>query len=236
VTDPGRSFGRVAREYARSRPTYAVDAVRWTLPRVPCRVADVGAGTGKLTEVLVALGCDVVAVEPDDAMRAGVVGAEARAGTAEELPLPDASLDAVVAGQAFHWFDAPRFLDEAVRVLRPGGTVGLLWNVFDDRVPWVTRLVELAAHVDRLSAENERDEPPLADGRFGSVEQLLVPHVHRLTPDLLVDLEASRSRTIGLAAGERATLLRAVRALGEEQGAEFGLPYVTDAWRAVRQV
>src|SRR6185437_488336 len=135
AADPaGRAltFGAEAERYARARPTYAEEAVRFALPAVPCRVADVGAGTGKLTEVLLRLGCDVVAVEPDDAMRERIQGAETRAGSAEELPLPDGSFDAVVCGQAFHWFDRERFLPEAARVLRPGGTLGVLWNWLDD--------------------------------------------------------------------------------------------------------
>jgi SAM-dependent methyltransferase len=232
----GRWFGGVAAQYARSRPGYAVEAVRWALPGVPCRVVDVGAGTGKLTEALVGLGCDVVAVEPDEAMRAEIRDAEALAGTAEELPLADASVDAVVAGQAFHWFDGARFLVEAARVLRPNGTVGLLWNWLDDRVPWVGRLAELGQAVDRLSLVEREDAYRPFDGArvFGGVERVLVQHVQPMTPELLVDLVASRSRSIALPAAERAELLAQVRALGEAQGPEFALPYVTNAWRAVR--
>lgn len=231
----GQWFGAVAEQYDRARPSYAEEAVRWVLPEVPCRVADVGAGTGKLTEVLVRLGCDVVAVEPDDGMRAAIDGPRTVAGSAEALPLEDGSMDAVVAGQAFHWFDASRFLDEAHRVLRPGGTLGLLWNWLDDRVPWVAELAGLGQAADRLSLlEREESYVPFADDRFHGRERLLVPHVQRLTPHLLVELIASRSRSINLPPDEREQLLDRVRRLGEAQGDEFDLPYVTNAWRAVR--
>src|SRR5689334_20923777 len=113
--DPRRalSFGAAAAEYDAARPTYPAEAVRWTLPDDAHRVLDLGAGTGKLTRVVLDLGLEAVAVEPDDAMRA-LIPAESHAGTAEEIPLPDASVDAIVVGQAFHWFDPARALPEMV--------------------------------------------------------------------------------------------------------------------------
>jgi SAM-dependent methyltransferase len=228
----GRWFGAAAGAYARSRPSYAEEAIHWALPSVPCRVVDVGAGTGKLTTGLVELGCDVVAVEPDDAMRAEIRDVEALAGTAEAIPLRDASVDAVVAGQAFHWFDVPRFLDEAARVLGPGGRVGLLWNWFDDRVEWVAELASLGGAVDRVSTAEREAETPFDDSRFGDLEQRLFPHAQRLTPALLVDLIASRSRAIHLPPGEREELFARIRAIGDSRGAAFELPYVTNVWRA----
>jgi len=227
-----RSFGAEAHRYERARPTYAVEAVRFVLPDVPCRVADVGAGTGKLTEVLLGLGCDVVAVEPDDAMRARIRGARAVAGEAEALPLTDRSVDAVVAGQAFHWFEHELFLAEAARVLRPGGTVGLLWNSFDDAVPWVAELVDVIDAIDRFGGL-PIDEPPFEHASFEPPELVIHRHDQRFDAALLVDRVASTSHAITLPAAERAALLAQVRRLGEAQGAEFDLPYVTNAWRAV---
>src|SRR3954454_16124931 len=125
-----------------------------------------GAGTGRLTQRLLELGLDVIAIEPLDEMRA-LIPRPARSlpGTAEDIPLPDASVDAIVVGQAFHWFDSSRALPEMARVLRPGGTIGLLWNLDDDRVPWVSQLCDLTDTEARVSALT--DPPPPYDGQPG---------------------------------------------------------------------
>lgn len=231
MSERARSFGSAADAYARARPTYAEEAVRFVLPRVPCTVADVGAGTGKLTEVLLRLGCEVVAVEPDAEMRARIRGADARAGTAEELPLADASVDAVVAGSAYHWFDPRRFADEAARVLRPGGTVGLLWNDQDDRVEWVAALAEITepgALVSDLEVE-----VPLVDDRFEPGELCEVPHAQRLDAELLVTLVSTTSHAIVQPPERRAALLADVERFARARfgDAEFELPYLIRAWR-----
>ena len=137
------SFGAVAEQYERARPTYADDALRWLAGRIGIgpgrRVLDLAAGTGKLTRQLVALGASVVAVEPGDAMRSllerVVPEAESFAGSAEAIPLAGASVDAVTVGQAYHWFRAEEALAEMHRVLRPGGAVALLWNQWDEDDP-----------------------------------------------------------------------------------------------------
>src|SRR5262249_54140245 len=123
--------------YERARPLYAVDALEWLRARLPLRrVVDVGAGTGKLSRQLAAVGADVVAVEPDPDMRAVFArvlpGIELLAGSAEELPLADASVDVATAAQAFHWFDLERALPELHRVIRPGGGIAVVWNEWDD--------------------------------------------------------------------------------------------------------
>ncbi len=134
----GRSFGPAAERYDRIRPSYPVEALRWILGDQPSRVVDLGAGTGILTRQLVALGHEVIPVEPDPAMRALIPAELApRDGTAEAIPLPDASVDAVVAGQAYHWFDQDKAHPEIARVLRPGGVFGPLWNERDDSVDWI---------------------------------------------------------------------------------------------------
>ena len=108
------------------------------------RVLDLAAGTGKLTRLLVPTGAFVVAVEPVEAMRAALTRSlpevQALAGTAEAIPLPAASIDAVAVGQAFHWFDGDAALAEIHRVLRPGGRLGLIWNVKDESVDWIEKL------------------------------------------------------------------------------------------------
>src|SRR4051794_4833448 len=140
------SFGATAEDYDAWRPDYPESALRWLLGGLPRRVLDVGAGTGRLTRAAARLGHDVVAVEPDVRMRA-LAEAASRApvldGTAEALPLPTASVDAALAGQAWHWFDPARALPELARVLRPGGVLGILWNVRDGREPWVAELDRL---------------------------------------------------------------------------------------------
>ncbi|SDK50825.1 Methyltransferase domain-containing protein [Glycomyces sambucus] len=154
------SFGAAANMYAEHRPDYAQAAVRWALAPAPGpRVLDLGAGTGKLTATLIALGVDVVAVEPDPAMltelRRSLPGVDARSGSAEAIPLPDASVDVVLAGNAMHWFDMALAGPEIARVLAPGGILAGLWNVVDDQVEWVARL----ARVSGSAAIGPRDTP-----------------------------------------------------------------------------
>ena len=159
------SFGAAAAAYAEHRPDYAEAAVRWALEPVgdrrPVRVADIGAGTGKLTAALVGLGADVTAVEPDPQMLAELQRAmpEVRSapGSAEEIPLPDASVDAVLAGQAMHWFDIDRAMPEIARVLTPGGVFAGLWNVDDDRVGWVAELAEFSNRKASITLLRWRD-------------------------------------------------------------------------------
>jgi SAM-dependent methyltransferase len=141
VTDPrvapqAARFGDVADRYERARPLYPESALSELAVQCGLRpgtpVLDLGAGTGKLTRQLVEIGADVVAVEPAAGMRrrleAEVPGVPVLDGTAEDIPLPDASVKIVTVGQAFHWFDTHRALDEIARVLRPAGWLALLWN------------------------------------------------------------------------------------------------------------
>lgn len=227
------SFGAAADVYERSRPSYPVEAVRWALPEGAQRVLDLGAGTGKLTEVLLDLGLDVVAVEPSEQMRERIGGrAEALDGTAEAIPLPDGSVDAVLVGQAFHWFDAEQALAEMARVVRPGGTAGLLWNVMDDSVEWVQQVTALFGAEDLVSHMDGR--PPFT-GRSDWDEPTHdeFDYTQALDADLLVDLVASRSVLVTLPEDERLEVLGQVRQLAPPDD-PFELPYVTDAWRSVR--
>ncbi|MDT7551138.1 MAG: hypothetical protein QOE84_3532 [Actinomycetota bacterium] len=233
--DPRRalSFGAEARAYDAGRPSYPPEAVRWSLPPDAHRVLDLAAGTGKLSAVLLDLGLDVIAVEPDDEMRA-LVPAEALAGTAEAIPLPDGSVDAVVVGQAFHWFDPAAAVPEMARVLRPGGTIGLMWNAFDDEVPWVGTFCDMWDAEARASYARAADNPPFDGPAFGfSVpERRLVPHEQPADAGLLEIHLRSISHFILLPEAEREALI--ARVLATAPAGRFTVPYLCDTWRATK--
>ena len=201
-------------------------------------MVDLGAGTGKLTRVLASLGHEVIAIEPLEPMlaqlRANVPGVEALSGSAEQIPLADESVDAVLVAQAFHWFDQPAALVEIARVLRPGGDIGLIWNARDDAEPWVARLSELIG--SEAEWDHETPEPLATSTQFGDVERQLFRHVQRLDRATLVDLIASRSYAATMAPSEREQLLASVGRLYDEAagGRELELPYRTYAFRATR--
>jgi SAM-dependent methyltransferase len=231
------SFHRAADAYARARPSYPPEAVAWMLPDAARRVADVGAGTGKLSAVIAATGREVLAVDPDAgmlrALEARHPGIRTLVGSAERLPLDDASVDAVVFGQAWHWVDPAAAAAEAARVLRPGGALGLIWNIRDTRSGWPA---ELATLIDPSDAEEfVARGGPVLPAPFGALETAEFAWENPLTVDGLVDLVASRSATIGAEPDARADLLARVRALGERSAGSDGalsLPYVTHVYRA----
>jgi SAM-dependent methyltransferase len=235
------SFGPAADLYDRIRPAYPAEAVAWALGAPPRRVVDLGAGTGKLTRVLADAGHDVVAVEPDDGMLARLAeslpGVPALAGSAEDVPVPDASVDAVVAGQAYHWFDLAKAHPEIARVLRPGGVFVPIWNYRDEDVPWVA---ELTALLDMYDGSLRAVRPALPAELFEPVESAVFRHAVRMTPDSLVDLVRSRSYYLTATPELRADLERRVRELCATHPAlrghdAFDLPYQTFAYRAARR-
>ncbi|MEU3573567.1 class I SAM-dependent methyltransferase [Kitasatospora sp. NPDC036755] len=231
-----RSFGAAVDAYQHGRPGYPRALVGSAVPREARRVLDLGAGTGKLTALLVEAGLDVVAVEPDEGMRArlsaAVPKAAVRAGSAERIPLPDDSVDAVVVAQAWHWFDPAAALPEIARVLAPGGTLALVWNVRDESEPWAAAL-GLLMH---RSTPPRIDTLPLLPAPFGTPERLEIRWEHATTPAGIVDMVASRSYVIALPEDERVRLLADVEQLlathpdlaGRE---EIALPYVTRCTR-----
>lgn len=231
------SFGAAAAEYERGRPSYPSAAVDWLLPPGAGRVLDLGAGTGKLTRELVKRGLDVVAVEPLDAMREQLSRVlpevTVLAGTAEQIPLDDNSVDAVVVAQAWHWMNADLAVPEVARVLTAGGLLGLLWNIRDHREDWVAELGRI------LYRRGDRDAyrtAPIIGPPFGPVRRLDFEWSQELTAETLLDLVASRSYVITLPAADRAAVLEEVRGLVTRHPALVAdggivLPYVTECYR-----
>ncbi|KNY07534.1 class I SAM-dependent methyltransferase [Microbacterium sp. GCS4] len=238
------SFGAEAHNYELGRPDYPFEAVAWMLEPLPAdshRIADVGAGTGKLTRVLAkAPGAEVVAIDPDAEMlatlRAGVPGVPTFVGTAEQLPLPDASVDAVVLGQAWHWVDPVRGSEEVGRVLRGGGVLGLIWNIRDERVDWVRRLTGImhGSHAEVMLAGGG----PVVAPPMGALEEHTWEWARPITRDLLHRMAASRSYIITAPDEEKQRIRREMDALFDElglaEGATIDLPYVTRAYRSVK--
>ena len=150
------SFGSVAADYDRYRPAPPPQAFDWLIPPDATAVLDLAAGTGAVTRLLIGRAARVVAVEPDERMRAVLAArcpeAEALEGRGEDIPLPDASVDAVVIASAWHWLDPDRAVPEIARVLRPGGALGVIWVSRDSRVDWVAEfngLMREAREADR---------------------------------------------------------------------------------------
>lgn len=232
------SFDDVAAIYDSARPSYPREAVEFLVPRDARRVVDVGAGTGKFTALLTAPGREVVAIEPSaemlDALRAAVPGARAERGSGERMPLPDAYADAVTFAQAWHWVDVPAATAEAARVLRPGGVLGLTWNLRDERVGWVREL-GAAMRADGDHFRGEDDEDPRVGDPFGAPERHHVEWVRRCTRgDIVADVR-SRSYFPLLSGAEQAHVLGAVATvLAADGGDVIELPYVTASFRYVR--
>jgi SAM-dependent methyltransferase len=210
-------------------------------------VLDLGAGTGKFTVELLATGAQVFAVDPVAAMldnlRLSAAAATALLGDAENIPLADDTCDAVVCAQSFHWFATRAALTEIHRVLRPGGILGLIWNVRDESVDWVAKLTAVIAPY-------EGDAPRMVSGQwrklfpapgFGALREWRFPHGHTGPADrVIVDRVASISFIAALPSEERERALDPVRALITATPAlagakEVTFPYVTSAFCCVRQ-
>jgi len=228
--------------YATYRPGYPDPAIDWVLERAPgTDVLDLAAGTGKLTASLVARPhLRVTAFEPDPEMlgelRRLLPGVDAREGTAEEIPLPDGSVDAVVIGQAWHWMDPERALPELARVLRPGGTLAALWNRDDESVEWVAGCNAALGLRPAPGGGGPSTFPE--HPAFGPTEVRSFRHTVPQTIDSLIANISTHSWALTAEPAERDAALGRLRDyLGtrpETAGGAFDEPLRTDVMRAQR--
>jgi len=241
--ESSRGYEGSAAVYAAGRPDYPPEALAWLSEVLGVgpgrRTLEVGAGTGKFTRLLQDCGGGIVALEPIEGMRRelrrSLPDVEALAGTAEAIPLPDASVDAAVCAQSFHWFATPAAVQELRRVLRPGGALGLIWNVRDESVPWVAALTA-------ITDPFEGDTPRYRSGAwrrvfpapgFAFLGERRARNAHRGSPEqVIVKRTLSISFIAALPPDQRAEVERQVRALiartPELAGdAEVSFPYET---------
>lgn len=245
-------YTKAADNYVRGRPDYPPEVEGWLRDDLGLHagmtVVDLGAGTGKFTPRLVETGARVIAVEPVAQMRekfsAAVPQAEVLAGTAESIPLPDASVDAVLCAQSFHWFATAEALAEIHRVLKPGGKLGLIWNVKDNRVGWVAAL-------DAIVNRFEGDAPRYHTGAwrkvfpfegFGPLRERRFSHGHTgTTQDVISTRVRSSSFIAALPPEVRAKVDAEVDALIASEPAlnaseVVTVPYETNAFHTVKLV
>jgi SAM-dependent methyltransferase len=235
-------------DYEAARPSYPPDAVAWFVEHLRIapgrRVADVAAGTGKLTRLLVPSGADLLGVEPVPGMRATfrrvVPEIPLVAGTAEAMPFRAATFDAITVAQAWHWFDHERATAEMARVLKPGGRLGLVWNARDRSEPWVDEVWSIMDRVEKKAPwrdhENWRDsanrEMP---GFVGGLRTAEFRHLQAITPEGVVQRVASVSHVAVLPEAEREQVLDEVRNLLATHPAVRGrelveIPYRVDCF------
>jgi ubiquinone/menaquinone biosynthesis C-methylase UbiE len=235
-----RSFELVADVYERARPEYPPEAVAWIAEQLVLRagrtVLDLGAGTGKLTRALVTTGADVIAVEPGEAMLAQLVravpAAKALHGAAESIPLADASVDAITAGQSFHWFRHDEAIPELHRVLRSGGSVALVWNTRDQSVQLqrdLSELIEPLFAVKRPGSESWAS-PLIESDLFEEPEERRFRFSQVLDADMLAERVASISFVAAAPVERRKSLEEQLRQIVAAHGGTVDFPYETIAY------
>ncbi len=246
------SFGQVATEYALHRPDYPDEAVAWALAPLPHgapfigTVLDLGAGTGKLTAAILRCGVPtaaVLAVEPDDEMRAQLSRqlpeiATVR-GSAERIPASGGSVDAILVGQAFHWFDPDHALPEIARVLRPGGVLATIGNIEDDSVGWVAELTEAAQAARPAGSIRQGSADVPEHPAFGKPEQREFRWRWPRTIDSLLETTSTHSWAVISSPPERAAALGTIRRFLEQhpvtRDGSFELPMQTLVQRTTRR-
>jgi SAM-dependent methyltransferase len=237
-----QQFAGVADAYDLGRPGYPPEAVAIAARAFELhdrdRVADLGAGTGKLTTVLVAAGLDVVAVEPLEQMRSRLRDVEVVAATAEKLPFADGSLAACFSADAFHWFDADAVAAELHRVLRPRGGVALMWHLPDwssDPPAWVLALAKLLEGVRTDHPGFSADQGRGGFDRHGGFTPFVHKSVHYTFPTDRERLVAN-VESISYIAGspDRDRVVAEVRELVRDVE-PFDAPLRTDVWLTQRR-
>ena len=229
--------------YASVRPAYPGEAVAALLDAaqassVSLRAADIGAGTGKMSELLARAGAVVDAVEPSGAMRAqasSIPGVTWHAGVAEETTLPHGAFDIVVFAQSWHWVDPERAGVEAARILAPGGVLGIVWNQMDVSIPWVHRLTRIM----RSGDVHRPDRPPTPGGGFGPMQLTQVAWEDVMTPEQILTLGTTRSSYIRSSPAGRERMQANLRwylyeHLGYAPGQDVTIPYTTLVWLGER--
>ena len=221
-------FANVAEDYDRGRPDYPPEAVALLGLAPGARVLDLAAGTGKLTRVLRAAGYDVVPVEPLAAMRARIEGAVD--GTAEAIPLPDASVDGATIGDAWHWFDHERAGAELARVVRPGGVAAILWQgpAGDDLPAWSRATATVLNRIRPEHPAFRMSGPPDFGPGFPPVEHHSVPFTYATDRERYVAFVSSMSYVSSLGPAEKASVLREIADLLPDGPLE--LPYATQVF------
>jgi SAM-dependent methyltransferase len=242
------SFGSVATDYDRYRPGPPPQALDWLIPPDAQAVLDLAAGTGAVTRELVGRAARIIAVEPDERMRvvlaARCLEADVLAGRGEDIPLPAASVDAVVISSAWHWLDPERAVPEIARVLRVGGVLGVIWLARDARVPWVAEFNALAR--ESREADRRPDDAPRSRRRRRTVEfppgapmsepeELTLEYSLPVTSDELVGLLGTYSGVITMDRDQRAEFSRRVRAfLDRQPWDQVDLPMICRCLKSTR--
>jgi SAM-dependent methyltransferase len=245
----GTGFAAEAATYASGRPDYPAELLPWLVRELeigPGKTAlDLGAGTGKFTRLLAGTAATVVAVEPIAEMRARLSAEQPAVrsleGTAEAIPLERGSVDAVVCAQAFHWFATCAALREIRRVLRPGGRLGLVWNVRDESVDWVAQITRIITPFEGDAPRFHKGEwrKPFASGLFGTLAMTSFDYQH-LGPaqEVIIDRFLSVSFIAALPTAQKAAVKQRLQELvathPELRGREtIAFPYRTEAYRGI---
>ncbi len=238
------SFGAIAQDYDRMRPGPPDKALDWLIPPGCTTALDLAAGTGLFTRALAARVPEVVAVEPDERMRAVLARRSPQVrvldGRAEAIPLPDASVDAVFVSAAWHWFDHQVAVPEIARVLRAGGRLGVLWTSRDRTVDWIFELDRGRAEQPEPTREHLASRFRFAlpeHSPFGRVGTASVTFTRTMTPDEIVAWLSTYSQFIVADPEHKRARLTRVRELLDTQAAgapTLDIPLTSQCWRTDR--